>query len=111
LAASVPEEDRPLVFSGSSFQGVFYASGGQSYVAQTIAAAGGTYVLRDNRDTGSTAHADLELILDRAADADVWINASDSYRTLADIEADEPRLAALPAAQSGQVWTYDRDRT
>lgn len=111
LANSVPTSERPRVFSGSSFQGVFYASGGRSYVAQTIAAAGGDYIFADNRDTGSTAHADLELILDRAGDADIWINAATTYSSLEDIVAEEPRLARLPSAQNGQVWIYDRDAT
>ncbi|MGV8839481.1 MAG: ABC transporter substrate-binding protein [Bauldia sp.] len=108
IGAAVPEADRPLVFSGSAFQGTFYASGGASYVAQTIAAAGATYVFADNRDAGSIAFADLERVLDRAGDAPYWINAATTYATLADITAEEPRLAALPAAQSGQVWVYDR---
>ncbi len=106
--AGIPNPERPLILSGSSFQGIFYASGGQSYVAQIIAAAGGRYAFADNTDVGGTAHADLELILDRAAGADIWINAATTYRTLADIMAEEPRLAALPAAQNGQVWVYDR---
>ena len=32
----------------------------------------------------------------------------DANKTLSDIVADDPRLGALPAAQSGQVWNYDR---
>ncbi|MCC6734694.1 MAG: ABC transporter substrate-binding protein [Bauldia sp.] len=108
IGASVPAADRPLVFSGSAFQGTFYASGGASYVAQAIAAAGATYVFADNRDAGSIAFADLEQLLDRASDAPFWINAATTYVTLADIAADEPRLAALPASRSGQVWVYDR---
>ncbi|MCW5717019.1 MAG: ABC transporter substrate-binding protein [Bauldia sp.] len=111
LGASVPEAERPLVFSGSGFQGIFYASGGASYVAQAIVAAGATYVFADNRDAGSIAFADLEQLLDRAGDAPFWINAATNYRTLADIVAEEPRLAALPASQSGQVWVYDRMST
>ncbi len=111
IGASVALADRPLVFSGSSFQGIFYASGGASYVAQTIAAAGATYVFADNRVAGSIAFADLEQLLDRAGDAPFWINAATSYRTLADITAEEPRLAALPASQSGEVWVYDHIST
>lgn len=109
--SELAEAERPLVLAGSSFQGIFYASGGRSYVAQAIAAAGGRYVFADNDKTSSIAHPDLELVLDAAAEADFWINSSISYRTLADIIADDPRLAALPAAQSGEVWNYDLIRT
>lgn len=111
IGATVGASDRPLVFSGSAFQGTFYASGGASYVAQAVAAAGADYVFADNRATGSIAFADLEQLLDRAGDAAFWINAAPAYRTLADITADEARLAALPASQSGQVWIYDRMAT
>lgn len=106
-AASIADADRPLVFAGSSFQGVFNAPGGASYSAQMIADAGARYVFGDDRGTASLTFADLEVVLDRAADAEFWINAAVQYQTLADIEAEEPRLAALPAAQSGNVWNYD----
>ncbi|MGD9740732.1 MAG: ABC transporter substrate-binding protein [Bauldia sp.] len=105
--ADLPDSARPLVFAGSSFQGVFNAPGGASYSAQAMEAAGARYVFADNRDTASLSFADLEVILDRAADAEFWINAAVQYRTLADIEAEEPRLATLPAVQAGQVWNYD----
>lgn len=107
----IEQSGRPLVLAGSSFQGVFYASGGRSYVAQTIDAAGGRYVFSNDTGTASIAFPDLEIVLDRAADAAIWINSTIGYRTLTDIVADEPRLAALPSAQSGQVWNYDRIST
>jgi iron complex transport system substrate-binding protein len=105
--AGIAPEDRPLVLAGSPFQGVFYAPGGRSFTAQTIADAGGRYIFADNDETPSLAFPDLEPVLDAAAEASFWINAATGYRTLADIEADEPRLAALPAVQAGQVWNYD----
>jgi iron complex transport system substrate-binding protein len=108
LVSHLPESERPLVLAGSSFQGVFYASGGRSYVAQSIAAAGGRYVFADDGGTASIAFPDLERVLDSAGNAEVWINSAIGYRTLSDIAAHEPRLAALPAARSGQVWNYDR---
>lgn len=110
-AATIPETDRPLVLGGATFQGTFYAAGGQGYVAQAIAAAGGRYVFADNPEIGGLAFGDLEIVLDRGAAADVWINAATTYLTLADIVAEEPRLAALPVAQNGQVWIYDRLQT
>lgn len=105
--AGLSDPERPLVFAGSTFQGIFNAPGGASYSAQVMEAAGARYIFAENRDTASLSFADLEVILDRAAEAEFWINAAIQYRSLADIETDEPRLAALPAAQSGQVWVYD----
>ncbi|WP_449394875.1 ABC transporter substrate-binding protein [Devosia riboflavina] len=107
LVADVPEGDRPLVLSGQAFNGVFFAAGGQSFMARLIHDAGGRYVFADDTSTGSFQIRDLERLIVAARDAKVWIQASIHYFTLADIEAEDPRLAALPAAQSGQVWIPD----
>lgn len=107
LVADVPETERPLVLSGQAFNGVFFAAGGQSFMARLIRDAGGRYVFADDTSTGSFQIRDLERLIVAARDAKVWIQASIHYFTLADIEAEDPRLAALPAAQSGQVWIPD----
>ena len=107
LVADVPESDRPLVLSGQAFNGVFFAAGGQSFMARLIRDAGGRYVFADDTSTGSFQIRDLERLIVAARDAKVWIQASIHYQTLADIAAEDPRLAALPAAQSGQVWIPD----
>ncbi|MET0436436.1 MAG: ABC transporter substrate-binding protein [Devosia sp.] len=107
LVADVPEGERPLVLSGQAFNGVFFAAGGQSFMARLIRDAGGRYVFADDTSTGSFQIRDLERLIVAARDAKVWIQASIHYFTLADIEAEDPRLAALPAAQSGQVWIPD----
>jgi len=107
LVADVPESERPLVLSGQAFNGVFFAAGGQSFMARLIHDAGGRYVFEDDTSTGSFQIRDLERLIVAARDAKVWIQASINYFTLADIKAEDPRLAALPAAQSGQVWIPD----
>lgn len=107
LVADVPESERPLVLSGQAFNGVFFAAGGQSFMARLIRDAGGRYVFADDTSTGSFQIRDLERLIVAARDAKVWIQASIHYFTLADIAAEDPRLAALPAAQAGQVWIPD----
>ena len=69
--------------------------------------AGGRYVFAGDTSTGSFQIRDLERLIVAARDAKVWIQASIHYFALADIAAEDPRLAALPAAQSGQVWIPD----
>lgn len=107
LVADIGESERPLVLSGQAFGGVFYAAGGQSFMAKLIEDAGGRYVFADDTSTGSFQIRDLERLVVAARDAKVWIQASINYHSLADIAADDPRLAALPAAHSGQVWVPD----
>lgn len=109
--AGIGDADRPVVLAGSSFQGTFYAPGGRSYSAEAIATAGGIYVFADNDSTFSQSFGDLEVIVAAGDEVDVWVNAAIGYRTLADIAADDPRLAALPAAAAGRVWIYDRMST
>lgn len=107
LVADVPEDQRPLVLSGQAFNGIFFAAGGQSFMARLISDAGGRYVFEDDTSTGSFQIRDLERLIVAARDAKVWIQASIHYHTLADIAAEDPRLAALPAAEAGQVWIPD----
>jgi iron complex transport system substrate-binding protein len=107
LVADISEENRPFVLSGAAFGGTFFAAGGKSFIARLIEDAGGRYVFADNDSTGSFQVPDLEWLLVHARKAKAWIQAAVEYRTLADIEADDPRLAALPAAQSGEVFMPD----
>lgn len=107
LVADVPDSDKPLVLSGQAFGGVFFAAGGRSFIAQLIADAGGRYVFADDDSTGSFEIHDPERLMVRAREAKIWIQAAMTYRTLTDIAAEDPRLAALPAAQAGQVWIPD----
>lgn len=107
LVVDIDEEQRPLVLSGQAFGGVFFAAGGKSFIARLIHDAGGRYVFAEDTSTGSFQIHDLERLIVAARDAKVWIQASMQYHTLADIAEDDPRLAALPAARSGQVWIPD----
>jgi iron complex transport system substrate-binding protein len=107
LVADLEDSDKPLVLSGQAFDGTFYAAGGKSFMAQFIADAGGRYVFADDTSTGSIQIGDPELLMVQARRAEFWIQAPMTYNSLADIDADDPRLAALPAARSGQVWIPD----
>ncbi len=95
---------RPTVFVGSSFQGTWYAPGGGSYMATLIADAGGKYLWRDTPETGSLA-LDVESVLARARDADVWLNPG-TWRSLADGRAQDATYALFGAFQQGRVYNY-----
>ena len=106
---AIPEKDRPLVMTGQSTRGVFTIAGGRSYVASLIKDAGGRYAWADNTAVG-VASVDLEAQVQRAADADVWINGL-GWKSLAAMLEDEPRYAEFKAYRQGQVWTYERPVT
>ncbi|MEM9037191.1 MAG: ABC transporter substrate-binding protein [Actinomycetota bacterium] len=107
LAGGVADEDRPSIMTGADFGGSFFAAGGDSYVAQLIADAGGAYVWSDNADTGSL-ELDLEAQLERAGDAEIWINGSTFWPSLSGMLDEEPRYGEFASHASGQVWVYNR---
>jgi iron complex transport system substrate-binding protein len=108
-AIGLPAAERPLVMTGRSTRGTFVIAGGQSYVATLIKDAGGRYAWADNTSVGS-ASVDLEAQIQRAANADVWINGG-GWESLAAMLEDEPRYAAFKAYRQGQVWVYERRQT
>jgi iron complex transport system substrate-binding protein len=105
-ATALPETERPLVMTGRSTRGMFVIAGGRSYVAALIKDAGGRYVWADNPSLGS-ATVDLEAQVQRAADADVWINGG-GWTNIAAMLEDEPRYTAFKAYRNGRVWVYER---
>jgi iron complex transport system substrate-binding protein len=105
-ALAVPESERPLVMTGRSTRGLFTIAGGRSYVATLINDAGGRYAFADNTAVAS-ASVDLESQIQRAANADVWINGG-GWTNLPAMLDDEPRYVAFKAYRQGQVWTYER---
>ena len=106
LAADVSEDDRPTVLTNDPFEGTWFASGGESYTASLIAAAGGDYVFAD--EPGSTLPLDLETVLERGQDADVWLSAGSVAVTPEQFVADDERLG-LFAAFPDNVWANDAD--
>lgn len=105
-ATAQPEAARPLVMTGRSTRGTFTIAGGRSYVAALIKDAGGRYAWADNTAVGS-ASVDFEAQIQRAANADVWINGG-GWTSLAAMLEDEPRYAEFKAYRQGQVWVYER---
>ena len=98
---------RPRVMTGLMFEGVWYAAGGDSFVARLLRDAGADYVWADNNDTGSLP-LDFEVHLERAQDAAYWVNVSLFWRSVADAAAEDARYERFAAYQSGQVWNYTR---
>ena len=105
-AVARPATEQPLVMTGRSTRGMFVIAGGRSYVAALIKDAGGRYAWADNPSVGS-ATIDLEAQIQRAADADVWINGG-GWKNMAAMLEDEPRYTAFKAYRNGRVWVYER---
>lgn len=74
LSALVSEKvKKPTVLSGNMIGDVWYAPVGDSYVARLIADAGGDYVYKSSKGTGSLALS-IETILKDNTKTQIWIN-------------------------------------
>lgn len=100
LAASV--EQRPTVLVNAMYSGTWYVSGGGSFIAQMIDDAGGSYLFADEPAAGGIP-LDFEVVLDRAQDADFWLNPNFWY-SLADGLAEDERYAEFDAFQNDRVF-------
>jgi iron complex transport system substrate-binding protein len=105
-ASAVPEARKPTVMTGGGMRGDFVIAGGRSYTAALIKDAGGRYVWADNPATGPVT-VDLEAQLNRAGNADIWINAGTAQSLTAMIK-DDSRYGLFKAYRNGQVWLHER---
>lgn len=98
--------EKPTVFSGALFRGTWYMPGGNSYAARLLADAGAAYLWADDTSSGSM-QLSFEEVLDRARDADIWVNPG-SWQSLEEgLSADE-RFAQFSAFQNGQVYNNNK---
>jgi iron complex transport system substrate-binding protein len=107
-AKAADAKDKPKVFWGMTYQGKAYVPGADSYVAKMIEMAGGDYLFKDNKGTGSSTIT-LEEYYARAREADVFISDSmPNYGidSIAKLTEQEQVLADLPTIKAGKVWCY-----
>jgi len=98
--------ERVTVLTNTAYEGTWYMPGGGSYIAIFLADAGADYVFKGGEDSGAQP-LDLEVVLDRAKDADYWINVG-AMSDLASLAAMDARYADFEAFQNGNVYTYSK---
>ncbi|MEV0611681.1 ABC transporter substrate-binding protein [Nonomuraea sp. NPDC050404] len=107
LAAKVKGVTPVTILPGQMYQGQWSVSNGGSYVGRLIKDAGGTYAWADLPGPGSTT-LDLEAVLAKAKDAQVWLATAPEWKTLTDVEKADARYAKFAAYESGQVWSSNK---
>lgn len=95
-------DDRPTVFINAPFSGVWRVSGGQSYIGTALRHAGADYLWSDLNSPGSRP-MDIEVILNRASEADIWLNPS-HYASLKELLAADQRFVGFKALREGSVY-------
>ena len=106
-AAAAEADEQPTVFANTPFEGTWFMPGGNSFFANGVDDANGEYVFGDDDSTFSL-ELDIETVLDKAGDADIWLQAGSSSGSLADLAKADPRFRTFAAFKSGQVWAYDK---
>ena len=104
LASSLAEKDKPKVLSGVMYQDIWYAPGGESWAAQLLEKAGGSYVF-GKEGAGGSLQLNYEVVLDQGTSAPIWIGAAD-FASLEEMGKIEPRYQAFAAWKTGEVYTY-----
>lgn len=63
---------KPSVLAGAMYKDIWYLPAGESFQAQYLKDANANYIWSDSEGTGSLSLS-IESVLDKAADADIWI--------------------------------------
>ena len=103
LTGNVGPGDRPTVYGGSLWRDTWHVSGGKSYAAQLISAAGGRYVWSDNQSRQSLP-LDFEAVYAKAHDADFWLTMRNEWHDRPGVVAADERYADFAAFKNGRVY-------
>lgn len=100
---------RPRVMINTPYRDTWFMPSSRSYMIRLIEDAGGKYVYAKNHGNSSVA-VDLEEAYLLAREADVWINVG-ACKTLAELTAQNPKFARIPAVRNRRVWNNNRRST
>jgi len=101
--------NRPTVMFNTPYRDTWYMPSSRSYAVRLVEDAGGRYIYEGNNSNSSQA-IDLEQAYLLAEQADCWINV-DSYASLDQMRARNPRFAQARALRNGRVYAADRRTT
>ena len=107
-AAAAEDAERPTVFANTPFEGTWFMPGGNSFFASAVEDANGKYVFSDDNSTYSL-ELDFETVLDKAGDADIWLQAGSVQGSLKDLAKTDARFKEFAAFKNGQVWAWDKN--
>ena len=93
----------PTVLSGAMYKDVWYAPGGNSWAAQFIQDANGTYIFK-NDHTGSDAYS-IEYVLNQGKEAQFWVGPAQftSYEAL---RKSSPHYQQFRAFQKQNIFSF-----
>ena len=104
LALAKKAASKPKVLSGAIYQSKWYLPQGESWGALLIAQAGGDYLWKDTKGTGSLS-LPFETVLDKAQHADVWIGPG-QYTSFSQMAADNRHYTQFAAFKNRSIYSY-----
>ncbi len=102
----LPTAQKPTVLGGFLQRDVWYVPGGDSYIAQLVADAGGVYLWANDAHRASIPLS-FEAVYERAGDADVWFTSNQDWFSRADMLAANERYGAFAAFRAGRVYNQN----
>lgn len=108
VAGSAPAV-RPKVMLNTPYRDTWFMPSSRSFMIRLIEDAGGEYVYTKN-DSDTSVAVDLEEAYLLASSADVWLNVG-PCNTLAELTAQNPKFAGIPAVRNRMVFNNNRRQT
>ena len=107
--AGAARSPRPKVMLNTPYRDTWFMPSSRSFMVRLIEDAGGEYVYTKN-DSDTSVAVDLEEAYLLASAADTWINVG-PCNTLAELTAQNPKFADVPAVRNRQVFNNNRRQT
>ena len=107
--AGAARSPRPKVMLNTPYRDTWFMPTSRSFMVRLIEDAGGEYVYTKN-DSDTSVAVDLEEAYLLASAADTWINVG-PCNTLAELTAQNPKFADVPAVRNRQVFNNNRRQT
>ena len=99
---------KPAILSGALYKDVWYLPTGNSWAAQFIEDANGSYLYKESSGSGSLSLS-LESVLEKAQDADIWV-APSQFTSFSEMEQANSHYEQFKAFQNKKVYTFANTR-
>jgi len=95
---------KPSILAGALYEDKWYLPQGESWGAQFLANAGGNYLWRQTKGTGSLALS-FEEVIEKGLNADFWIGPG-QFTTLADLAKASENYTKFKAYKTKNIYTF-----
>jgi len=98
------KDNKPSVLAGSLYKDVWYLPYGNSWQGKMIADAGGNYLYKNTKGSGSISLS-LEEVLNKGTNADKWI-APGSFKSYLAMRKASEHYAEFDAFKNREIYTF-----